>query len=122
MDKMQRGAAGNSTPMRLDDELSGHLLPRPAAPSQTFHIEHAVTNLGPDGQPWPPTTLMDGWVLVRDLPKQQVLWRRITLCDPARPALTGWPAELVAELAAAPNSLRGRAGGRSQRRCNRHAA
>jgi hypothetical protein len=102
MKQMQRGAAGNSTPKRLDDELSGHLLPRPGAPSQTFHVEHVVTDLGPDGQPWPPTILMNGWVLVRDLPKQQVLWRRITL-RAAAPALTGWPAELVAEVAAAPD-------------------
>jgi hypothetical protein len=41
-------------------------------------IEYAVTNDAPDGQPWPPA-LDDGWHLVRDLPDNKTLWRRISL-------------------------------------------
>jgi len=44
----------------------------------TLLIERVITDDAPDDQPWPPT-LGDGWVLVRALPDQRTLWRRITL-------------------------------------------
>jgi hypothetical protein len=40
-------------------------------------IEHAITS-DLDGQPWPPTGLMDGWHLVRTVDGQS-LWRRIRI-------------------------------------------
>jgi hypothetical protein len=40
-------------------------------------IEHATT-ADLDGQPWPPTGLMDGWHLVRSA-DGETLWRRISL-------------------------------------------
>jgi hypothetical protein len=81
-----RGAAGGRHP---EAERDGKELPPPATPSiadQVFGfllIERAVTDDAPDGQPWPPTTLMDRWVLVRSLPGHRTLWRRITLSETA---------------------------------------
>ena len=49
-----------------------------SARSFALSIERAVTDDALDGQPWPPTGLMDGWVLVHALPDHKTLWRRIS--------------------------------------------
>src|SRR5262245_37977171 len=94
MNKMQRGAAGNSTPKRKTGKTKHPSFARETSPVK-FLVLHAVTG-GDAAGPWPPSP--GYWAEVRCLPGQQTLWRKIEL----RSELTGWPADLVAEVAAAP--------------------
>lgn len=75
------GVAGGDTPEQ-NEAFGKPTSTAPAIAVQVFGaltIEHASTDDALDGQPWPPTTLMDGWHLIRSLPGGQTLWRRITL-------------------------------------------
>jgi hypothetical protein len=78
MKKARACSAGRGVDQEPTD---GAHIASPAPTAQAFlKIERAVTTDGIDGQPWPPTTLLDGWVLIRTIDSQSA-WRRISLSN-----------------------------------------
>jgi hypothetical protein len=99
MKQMQRGAAGNSTPERKIGKTKHLSFAHQTAPVK-FSIRYVATNNDAAG-PWPPSP--GYWGHVCHLPDRQSLWRKVELHADSARGLTGWPAELVAEIAVARN-------------------
>jgi hypothetical protein len=76
----RKGAAGNGDPAQswASRKRSSPRISESATSNFSLVIERAVTsNAPPFDQPWPATA----WQLVREVPANKTLWRKIELAD-----------------------------------------